>query len=733
MQFQTARNTCIRLLTDFGVLTCLQGVFDYFNFSRVLYYRMLGAKIGQRVSIDRESVLGEYDLLEIGDNVQLDRCICRPFGVEHNTAMYLGSIKLGRNASIGLKAVVAPGTNLPDDACIGPNSSTWETEDAAESNRDLSRNKIPQPHLLLQLLVATPIQIAVWSLARIPWMASLVLLVLQEPNLRADMVRSIILWFTSPTRIKYHFMALIANGLFGPVVFFLFVVAIKRLVDRIYGNLKPSLAANRSHFERFRMYMLEVLLPNGDLHKLTTFFGNHYEFTSVLVRALGGKVGSRVYWPNNGPSIQDFDLLDVGNDVVFGSRSHIVTSDGSGSQMVRIGNGAMVADRVVILPGASLGEETVLGSGALARRDTFYPSHTVWIGSQHGEPFRLSKPNQSIYTSNQATVINPIVNLNDKIESTADIKEGLLSIKKQSTVTEREPGSASYLDTQRKVGLGEKSANTFIDHSKPFGRAFYDGKAPYHLFGMFTIFAYSTFITIFALVYWRIAFVAGVQVVGKAFQNRQLGNFWWRPLAIYGVLAGVGSCLAITQSIIALVIVIASKWVLIGHRAPGNYDWDKSSYCQQWQVLLTIEKIRSECFGNHGIIGMLSGTHYAVLYFRALGAKIGKDCALFAGGRQDLLFTEPDLLTLGDRVAIDNASLVAHINSRGNFSLNTLTVGDRSVLRSGSRLLSGAQMGKDACLLEHTLIMAGDVADDYMTYQGWPADVFDGQRVKSFN
>ncbi len=112
-----------------------------------------------------------------------------------------------------------------------------------------------------------------------------------------------------------------------------------------------------------------------------------------------------------------------------------------------------------------------------------------------------------------------------------------------------------------------------------------------------------------------------------------------------------------------------------------------------------------------------------------MGATIGKDCALFAGGRPSLMFTEPDLLMLGDRVSVDDASLVGHVNSRGKFSLNELSVGDRSVLRSGSRLLSGARMGRDCVLLEHTLIMAGDVADDGVTYQGWPADVFRGDRL----
>lgn len=126
---------------------------------------------------------------------------------------------------------------------------------------------------------------------------------------------------------------------------------------------------------------------------------------------------------------------------------------------------------------------------------------------------------------------------------------------------------------------------------------------------------------------------------------------------------------------------------------------------------------------------MLTGTHWLVLYFRALGANIGEDCALFAGGAPSLMFTEPDLLTLGDRVAVDDASLVAHINTRGKFDLNPLFVDSRSVLRSGSRLLSSATMEEDTCLLEHTLVMAGDVVDKGATSQGWPAEEFTSSRM----
>ena len=83
----------------------------------------------------------------------------------------------------------------------------------------------------------------------------------------------------------------------------------------------------------------------------------------------------------------------------------------------------------------------------------------------------------------------------------------------------------------------------------------------------------------------------------------------------------------------------------------------------------------------------ISGTIYAVWYLRALGARIGRECAVWAGGKPSLQMTEPELVTMGDRVTFDDCSIVAHINSRGRFSLNKLTIGDNCALRAGSRLL----------------------------------------------
>ncbi|KAH9920262.1 uncharacterized protein BXZ73DRAFT_80202 [Epithele typhae] len=86
------------------------------------------------------------------------------------------------------------------------------------------------------------------------------------------------------------------------------------------------------------------------------------------------------------------------------------------------------------------------------------------------------------------------------------------------------------------------------------------------------------------------------------------------------------------------------------------------------------------------------------------------------------------LVELGDRVALDNCSVVAHINSRGKFSLNRLTIGSSAALRSGSRLLSGANMEEGSMLLEHTLLTSGEIAESGGVYAGWPARLLEGEK-----
>ena len=193
------------------------------NFTRMCYHRLMGAKIGKGVSL-HEVQLGEWDLIEVQDGASLTKCICRPFAVEHNSSMYLGHITVGRKAVVGVSSVLAPGVHVPDDTCIGPNSSSWELYDAAESNRDLPFDMVPKPHWTLLTFATLPIYLFTQAVRGIPWLLGLLGLVMSRPELSRHPLLSILHWFAGHQRIGYPLLALALGTLFGP--FFLFAVVL---------------------------------------------------------------------------------------------------------------------------------------------------------------------------------------------------------------------------------------------------------------------------------------------------------------------------------------------------------------------------------------------------------------------------------------------------------------------------------------------------------------------------
>ncbi|EWG44724.1 hypothetical protein FVEG_05723 [Fusarium verticillioides 7600] len=695
------------------VAICGKGFFDANETTERIYCRLMGAKIGKKVKLEGVAI-GEWDLIDIGDDCNLTKCICRPFAAEGNTSMYLGRITIGSNCSVGVSSIIAPGTIMPPNTCLGFNSSSWEMQDASEEYRDQLPSEKPKPHWLLNLLFTMPLKLIGLFLSAVPWMAGLVGMVTtqgQKVNHKAPL-RSSVDWFTQPNRIAYHYLALALGCLFGPFFLFGFVILVKSTLDCIFGKLKAN---SRSTVDIWRANLIKTLLPEGKLHRMTSLFGQHYEATSIALRMLGAEIGERVYWPGTGPSIGDYHLIDVGNDVVFGSRSHLVTSDGIGSEKVTIQDRAMIADRVCLLPGATVGERTTMGSGALTKRNGTYISDGTYVGSRAGDAVCLS-------TGSDTKVSRSHIR---------NIKSGdtLTNEKKLNDEKERpdtQPSITSGSDTEGSDGKGD-----WAQHLSPFGRAFYLKLAPYHALGPFAIFCYSAFFTVFTAVYWDVPSVSSIQFVGIMFRSSfpRGMNVWFDLVAIFLTMFAGIAVLSAIQSVLALAIIIGSKWLLMGRRKAGNYDWDKSPYCQRWQIFLGIERLRRQCYKGNSILNLLTGTHWMVIYFKLMGAKIGKDCALFVNGTPSLMFTEPDLITLGDRVVVDDASVVAHINTRGKFDLNRVEIGDRCVLRTGSRLLSGALMKSDGCLLEHTLIMGGDVVEERRTMQGWPAEEFSGKRI----
>jgi non-ribosomal peptide synthetase-like protein len=177
-------------------------------------------------------------------------------------------------------------------------------------------------------------------------------------------------------------------------------------------------------------------------------------------------------------------------------------------------------------------------------------------------------------------------------------------------------------------------------------------------------------------------------------------------LELYGraVVAGgagfVGACL----------LPVLAKWVLIGRWTPGRIQIWSLAYVRFWIVktlvrsnpLLLVAGGRSHTSGSSPLY---------VLYLRALGAKIGRNVAIFS--RNMPVCT--DLLTIGDGSVIRKDALFSGYHAQaGEIYIGAITlgrnavVGEITVLDINTSLGDGAQLGHASSLHIGQSVPAGE-------------------------
>lgn len=160
-----------------------------------------------------------------------------------------------------------------------------------------------------------------------------------------DTPEKILNWFSQYERVLFYFALRCVHEVVCPWFNFFGVVLVKRLiVGKFVPGPRPTCGWGAT-----RHWLMSGLL-NGKLCGVTDLLGKHYDAVSWCLRLLGAKVGKRVYWPGSGVDCYEHDLLSVGDDAVFGSRSTLIPVDAKDAAMITIGDGCFVADRCVLLP-----------------------------------------------------------------------------------------------------------------------------------------------------------------------------------------------------------------------------------------------------------------------------------------------------------------------------------------------------------------------------------------------
>lgn len=690
------------------------------------YYRMLGADIGPGASISPECDLAEYDLVQVGRDASVELCTLRGFGVD-NGAMILGPVRVGHKASVGLRSVVAPYTKVADGEHLGPVTSTYDDTPGGALNKQharVNRQCFPQPSLFLQVLVGGPVICLVQFFSFLPPLTILYFLLWFKSREGGehffDNWNEIIAWLCDPHRLPFFISIRLVRALLSPFLYMAAAIFVKKT---IIGKFKVGPRKN-SDWEKFRYWLAASLFTKRNIQKCTELMGRHYECVSTLYRMLGSKIGKRVFWPGNQPVTDGtFDLLEIGDDVVFGSRSAILCTTIDCAERVVICAGANVSDNCVVMAGSVVGVGAVLGSNSLCPEGKYLASGSVWFGSNGCSPTCLQtgdgKDNEYYQTLNEES-------------------------------THGAPTHAvTHLDSRALKMEGDE--NTL----RPFGKAFYLGQASgYTVLSLRSMILFTLVNRTFQVVFHVVPLLAAVQfagvllysddIFGSVQKNSPLGYFeyndgvehdkflWWvRDYDNYGhyhtftqVYVAILACFVVVHFVrvlLWLVIELSAKWIIMGRRQPGRYNYDTSSYAQRWELYQLVAKIRK--LSRLNLLQFIAGTPFLNWYFRMNGCKVGKECCLYPSGA-DPLMPEPDLVTIGDGCVVDCASIVCHLNTKGNFELQNIVIEDKCTLRTRSRIQQGVLMETGSQLLEKSLAMTGEVIDSRSVWQGGPASMW---------
>lgn len=592
----------------------LRGIWGSNDLMLSTYYRMLGAKIARGARISRECHLAEYDLVHVGKGSCIEAGTFRGFGVD-NGAMLLGPVRIGNNASMGVRSIVAPFTSIPDNAHLGPATSSYDVGSALDAKHArINRKCLPEPSLVIHLLVTTPIMLFVHLFSQIPPLAVLLhMLYYKGEEGEFENINQLMEWLCQPSRIKYYLGIRVARAVLSPFFYMAAAVMVKKL---IIGKFKAGPRDTGSQWQLLRHMISSSLFSRKRIQHVTDLIGRHYELVSILYRSIGAKVGKRVFWPGHLPLTSgELDLLEIGDDVVFGSRASILFATTDSMEKVILCSGSNLSDNSIMLPGSILGKGACLASNSVCPEGWYLPERSVWFGSKGCEPTCLEK--------------------GDGI----DLSGHLMS---------------SEVKLEQLQMTGDDSTLS------PFGRAFYKRQAPFFVWPLSCIVIFSLLLKTSIVVFHTLPLLgalhaAGAMLYGWSFEARSYDDANYSFIHVYFVTIWMFAGTHILRLIAWIVMEVLAKWLIIGQRTAASHNYDKSSYSQSWEIYMLATKIRK--FGRLNLLEFFSGTPYMADFFRLLGCKIGTDCCLYPSGA-DPFMSEPDLVIIGNRCVIDCASIV---------------------------------------------------------------------------
>jgi non-ribosomal peptide synthetase-like protein len=217
---------------------------------------------------------------------------------------------------------------------------------------------------------------------------------------------------------------------------------------------------------------------------------------------------------------------------------------------------------------------------------------------------------------------------------------------------------------------------------------------------------------------WSYAFCSVGQFLSLYFVLGFFSLQWLGPYLTYtwmidngyplneALVGALGSLLIVYP--IMLTVAIATKWIVIGRYKPGEYPLWGWYFFRWWFVKSITSSIP---------IDYLAGTPLLGIFYRLMGAKIGKN--VYLATDNCLAY---DLLEIGDDSSVgEESSLTGCTVEDGRLRIGPVKIGCRTFVGARAVVREHAQIGDDAELEDLSMLPRGAVIPSGEHWQGSPA------------
>ncbi len=164
--------------------------------------------------------------------------------------------------------------------------------------------------------------------------------------------------------------------------------------------------------------------------------------------------------------------------------------------------------------------------------------------------------------------------------------------------------------------------------------------------------------------------------------------------------------------VLACLFVVTVKWLVMGVYRPG----EKPLWCSfVWRTELVSGL--HENLADTWLLRLLLGTPFVPIYFRLLGARIGRRVCM-----ESTWLTEYDLVDIGDEVNLNaDCTVQTHLFEDRVMKMDRIEIGSGCSVGTDSVVLYGSRMEPTSVLGDLSLLMKGEMLPEGTRWEGSPA------------